>query len=204
MQTDNSEWFKENEVYFTVRVIEEKIGCPRTTLQKWIKGERVLAERWRNALNDFVFRLTGMNKFTEAPVITEMKERVLKDPDPLIEVRKKLVYHKDPEEIGKKEKVKILEKVIEKLTNIPKEEVVVKEPIDMGFEMMNESGKSKLPNPEELKDMKRKKDNIDSNRKWFESYIIILRDGRYVRESRYSKTLEEAEKLVLELKGLKK
>jgi hypothetical protein len=195
METDNSEWFKENEKYFTLRVIEEEIGCPKTTLQKWIKGNRVLAERWRIALNDFIFQLTGMNKFTEASVITEVRERYLKDPDPSIEIRKTLV-----EPIVKKEKVKILKEFVEKLTEGPKEEILVDKPIEMGFDMMYDF----KPAKEELVGMKRKKDNIDYNNKWYNSYVMIKKEDRFVRIDRYSKTIEEAERMVKELKVIEK
>jgi hypothetical protein len=196
MQTDNSEWFKENERYFTLKVIEEEIGCPKTTLQKWIKGERVLAERWRIALNDFVFRLTGMNKFTEAPVIGEVRERFLKDSNPLVEVRKELVYHKDAEEISKKEKVKILERVIEKVTNVPKEDPLVKEPIKMGFDMMTKTKPIVLWKFNGLDNMKRIEGNIFSDGNRFAVQKLFGTINKYAIVD----SLNEAKDIVLSLK----
>jgi hypothetical protein len=196
MQTDNLEWFKENERYFTLKVIEEEIGCPKTTLQKWIKGERVLAERWRIALNDFVFRLTGMNKFTEAPVIGEVRERFLNNPSPAIEVRKKLVYHKDVEEISKKEKVKILEKVIDQLTNVPEEKPVVNEPVKMGFDMMAKSKPIILWKFIGLDEMKRVEGNIFTDGKKFAVQKLFGSINKYA----IFDTLEEARDVVKSLK----
>jgi hypothetical protein len=191
---NSKEWFKERSRYLKVLVIEKELGCPRGTVDKYLKGERGISERWRIAMDDFGVRVFNLNIIKEMPVITDVRERILKDPNPAIEIRKTLVSP-----TYKREKVKILEKVIDQLTNSPMDDIVVKEPVEMGFDMMEGS----KPDAEELKGMVRITDNIMGNKKWKESSIMIKRGNGFVKICRYSKTFEEAEKLVIELKRLK-
>jgi hypothetical protein len=106
MSTDRLEWFKVKSKYFQVRSIEVELDFPIGTIQKWIKGERKLNESRIVAMDKFLDDLlfgVGISEpnimMVNAPVIDELRERVLKEesinPDPLLAV-KRMVAEKRP------------------------------------------------------------------------------------------------------------
>ena len=173
------EWIKVHYDDLNIRSLERKIGCSRGTIERFVKGERSFPEHWEIELERYLRWLFEFENLEGEFSKTEST--------PL-------------EVIGKKEKVKILEKVIEKLNDIPKEDPLFTEPVEMGFDMME----GFKPDPKELEGMTKKTDNIKCNKYWYDSHMMIRKNNGFVEEHRYSRTMKEAIILVEELKGLKK
>lgn len=47
------DWLRKNKKYLSIRAIEQEIGCPTDTLQKFING-RNLPEKWIKPLTKFI------------------------------------------------------------------------------------------------------------------------------------------------------
>lgn len=48
------DWLLKNKEYLSIRAIENKIGCPRDTLQKYVQGRQGLPKKWEKPLEDFI------------------------------------------------------------------------------------------------------------------------------------------------------
>lgn len=47
------DWLRKNKKYLSIRAIEQEIGCPTDTLQKFVNG-RNLPEKWVKPLTKFI------------------------------------------------------------------------------------------------------------------------------------------------------
>lgn len=50
-------WLKANAKYLSIKLIEEEIGCPNTTIQQFVgKAERSIPVKWQQLIIDWVKR----------------------------------------------------------------------------------------------------------------------------------------------------
>lgn len=47
-------WLKKNARFLSISAIEKEIGCPATTIQKFVDGKRTLPLKWQKPLFDFL------------------------------------------------------------------------------------------------------------------------------------------------------
>jgi len=114
MKKSNEEWLRDNLEILKLHVIEKNVGCPVNTIQKWIKGERKINDKWDKILDEYLNGLLGNDRIVMVPVIEEMRERILKEekdsPDPLLAVKRM---------ITEKGRLKIKTKGKEMVNDIP-------------------------------------------------------------------------------------
>lgn len=58
------EWLKKNKEFLKISAIEKEIGCPSTTLQKWIKGDQGLPGRWVKPLEKWIQKFINSSKIS--------------------------------------------------------------------------------------------------------------------------------------------
>ena len=47
-------WLKKNARFLSISAIEKEIGCPATTIQKFVDGKRNLPLKWQKPLFEFL------------------------------------------------------------------------------------------------------------------------------------------------------
>lgn len=53
-KTNELNWLKNNARFLSISAIEKEIGCPETTIQKFIKGKRNLPAKWEEKIKLFI------------------------------------------------------------------------------------------------------------------------------------------------------
>lgn len=52
-------WLKKNARFLSVSAIEKEIGCPATTIHKFVEGSRPLPNKWKEKTINFIQSLTA-------------------------------------------------------------------------------------------------------------------------------------------------
>ena len=53
---DEEKWLNENKKLYKISKLEEEVGCPKDTIQKFIQGKQAFPEKWKKKFKDFLLK----------------------------------------------------------------------------------------------------------------------------------------------------
>jgi hypothetical protein len=53
-QKNELDWLKKNKEYLSIDKIEKEVGCPFTTIQQFVSGNRNLPDKWHGPVIEWV------------------------------------------------------------------------------------------------------------------------------------------------------